>query len=238
MDRQAITALLFDKDGTLFDFDKSWRAFGRRVIFELGGGEPDLMMRLAVAAGVDPETGGFKAGSPIVAGAVDDIIDVWLPLLDQWEREPLAAWLLREAEMMDPATMAPAADDLVALLAQLRREGYALGVLTNDGEAAARKQLAAAGVLEAFDFIAGFDSGFRAKPAPDGLLGFAEQVGRPTAAVAMIGDSTHDLATAQAAGAGAAIGVLTGPAGEADLAPYADAVLPSIAALPAWLADA
>jgi phosphoglycolate phosphatase len=50
----------------------------------------------------------------------------------------------------------------------------------------------------------------------------------------MIGDSLHDLHAGRAAGM-AVMGVLTGPATEAELAPHADVVLPSIAALPAWL---
>jgi phosphoglycolate phosphatase len=50
----------------------------------------------------------------------------------------------------------------------------------------------------------------------------------------MVGDSRHDLAAARAAGLHA-VGVLTGVAQMAELAPLADAVLPGIAGLAAWL---
>ena len=50
----------------------------------------------------------------------------------------------------------------------------------------------------------------------------------------MIGDSTHDLDSGRAAGM-ATVGVLTGLATRADLAPHADVVLADIGALPAWL---
>jgi phosphoglycolate phosphatase len=50
----------------------------------------------------------------------------------------------------------------------------------------------------------------------------------------MVGDSTHDLDAGRAAGM-ATVGVLTGLAGAADLAPHADAILPDIGALPGWL---
>ena len=50
----------------------------------------------------------------------------------------------------------------------------------------------------------------------------------------MVGDSTHDLIAGRAAGM-ATIGVLTGTAGHADLAPYADVVFPDIGHIPAWL---
>ena len=50
----------------------------------------------------------------------------------------------------------------------------------------------------------------------------------------MIGDSLHDLHAARSAGM-VAVGVLTGLASRADLAPAADIVLDSIADLPDWL---
>ncbi len=234
MSDHEIQALLFDKDGTLFDFEKSWGAFGRRVIYELAAGEPRLMRALAEAAGVDPETGGFRPGSPIVAGANAEIVAAWIALLPQWEADELEGWLRLEAEKMDPRFLVPAAPELAALLDGLLAEGYALGVATNDAEAAARRQL---GALEArFAFIAGYDSGFGQKPEPGPVLAFADAVGRRPAEIAMIGDSVHDLAAARAAGCAAAIGVLTGPARREDLAADADAVLDSIADLPAWLA--
>ena len=56
--------------------------------------------------------------------------------------------------------------------------------------------------------------------------------------VALVGDTTHDLHAARAAGA-IAIAVLSGPVGRAALEPHADHVIDSVADLPdlvAWLA--
>jgi len=107
--------------------------------------------------------------------------------------------------------------------------------MTNDTEYGARAHLGAAGVLERFDFIAGFDSGHGAKPAPGPLLAFARAVSVAPDRVVMVGDSTHDLIAGRRAGM-ACIGVLTGTALAEDLAPFADAVLPDIGHLPGWLA--
>jgi phosphoglycolate phosphatase len=90
-------------------------------------------------------------------------------------------------------------------------------------------------VEQEFDFIAGFDSGFGCKPGPDPLLAFAEAMGLDPADVLMVGDSLHDLHAARAAGM-RAVAVLTGVAGKEVLAPHAEAVLPHIGHLPAWLA--
>ncbi|MEO1579525.1 MAG: HAD-IA family hydrolase, partial [Pseudomonadota bacterium] len=112
--------------------------------------------------------------------------------------------------------------------------GLRLGVVTNDAEAPARAHLAQVGVLTAFDIVIGCDSGHGAKPAPGPVLGALEALGaRPEQAV-MVGDSLHDLMAGRAAGV-QTVGVLTGLAERADLAPLADVVVPDIGHLPGWL---
>jgi phosphoglycolate phosphatase len=68
------------------------------------------------------------------------------------------------------------------------------------------------------------------------VLAFAEDAGLDPAEVVVIGDNPHVLSMAREAGAGAAIGVTSGNSRADDLAPLADAVLPSVRELPAWLA--
>ena len=120
------------------------------------------------------------------------------------------------------------------VLGALRARGLKLGVVTNDAEAPAHAHLAAAGITDLFDFVAGFDSGHGAKPAPGPLLAFCRATGLTPARVAMVGDSRHDLEAGRAAGMHR-IAVLTGIATAADLAPHADAVLPDIGGLAAWI---
>jgi phosphoglycolate phosphatase len=136
----------------------------------------------------------------------------------------------------EEATRAPLVEaaPLGALLNDLRRRGLRLGVVTNDAEALAHAHLEAANVSECFDFIAGFDSGFGAKPNPGPLLAFADKVGVSPDATLMVGDSLHDLKAAHAAGM-QAVGVLTGLATQNELAVLAHHVLPDIGHLPAML---
>ena len=109
--------------------------------------------------------------------------------------------------------------------------------MTNDSEEVARAHLGQAGVLRMFDFVAGADSGFGAKPAPGPLLAFADQLNLEPGRVVMVGDSPHDLHAGRAAGM-ATVGVLTGIAGADDLAGLADVILPDIGHLPDWLESA
>ena len=88
--------------------------------------------------------------------------------------------------------------------------------------------------MDAFDFVAGYDSGFGAKPGPGQLQAACEYFGCAAGAAVMVGDSLHDLMAGRAAGM-RTVGVLTGLAARAELSPLADAVLPDIGHLPGWL---
>ncbi|TVQ52129.1 MAG: HAD family hydrolase [Rhodobacteraceae bacterium] len=232
--RATIRAVLFDKDGTLFDFSATWRGAARRFLEMLAPGDPALQRRLGASVGFDADTGRFAPNSPLVAGAASEVAETLERLLPGRAAAALEAAANAAAEGIGLSTLTPATDDLPGLLDGLRARGLALGVATHDSEAAARAHLGAVGALDRFAFIAGYDSGHGLKPGPGMVLAFAEAVGVAPAEIVMVGDSAHDLGAARAAGA-VAVGVLTGPAAPEDLAPLADAVLASIADLPAFL---
>lgn len=226
-----IRGVLFDKDGTLFDFTATWRAYVFELLEVLAPGDSALQARLGADVGFDHDSGAFTPGSLIVAGATGDIAQAWAQRLPAWSPARIVA--AADARALS-ATLSPSAD-LAALTATLRGMGCVLGVATHDTEAAAIDQLTREGVLEQFAFVAGYDSGHGLKPGPGMVQAFCAATGLDAAEVAMIGDSIHDLGAGRSAGAGLVVGVLTGPAPESTLAPLADVVLPSIAALPACL---
>ena len=227
-----IRGILFDKDGTLFDFNATWRAVAEAGVALFAAGDADLSRALARAAGYDPDARCFAPGSPLVAGSAADVAAAWAPLLPHASRRELERAVNRFAED-EGVQLAPAAADLPALLHRLGAEaGRALGVATHDSEAAARKHLHEVGALDRFAFIAGYDSGHGLKPGPGMVHAFCEAADLAPEHVAMIGDSVHDLKAGRAAGAGLVAAVLTGPAEAETLAPFADIVMPSIESLP------
>ncbi len=230
MTEPAIRGLVFDKDGTLYDFNATWGAWAHGLFEAETGGDPARMAALAGALDYDLGTRRFGPGSVVIAHTAEETAEAILPHLPPQPKAGLVA------RMNDRAATAPQveASDLREVLGALRALGLTLGVATNDGEAPARAHLTASGVLDLFDFVAGYDSGYGAKPGPGQLLGFCAATGLAPETCLMVGDSTHDLFAGRAAGMGT-VGVLTGPALAAELAPHADAVLPSIAALPDWL---
>lgn len=231
MIKPAIEAILFDKDGTLFDFQATWAVWANGVIDALSGGDNVQAARLASAMHYDKDNLRFLPSSPIIACTNREAALIVAGVLPERHADDVEGFLAQSAAQ---APLAPAVP-LAPLLDDLIRQGIALGVMTNDAEMVAHTHLRAAGVADRFTFVAGFDSGFGAKPAPDPLLAFARAIGMDPARIAMVGDSTHDLIAGRAAGM-VTLGVLTGTASEADLTFHADIVLPDIGHIPAWLA--
>lgn len=223
--------ILFDKDGTLFDFTASWGAWARGFLARLTGGDADLAGRIGRVIGFDHHTHRFTRESIAIAKTPEEIAGALLHEIGGGDLASLVGLINAEAARVTMIEAVP----LPPFLDGLRARGLRLGVATNDAEAPARAHLAAAGVLERFDFVAGYDSGHGAKPGPGMCLGFAAAMRLDPARVVMVGDSLHDLHAGRAAGM-QVVGVLTGLAEEGDLAPHADAVLPDIGHLPAWLA--
>jgi len=228
--RDPIGAVLFDKDGTLFDFHATWAAWATRMIVDLAKGDDVRAAVIAEAIGFDTSGGAFLPGSIVIAGTVAEVAGRLLPHLPGRESAGLIAELdaaAAQAPQMPAVPLGPCLDGL-------RARGLRLGVATNDSESSAWAHLAQAGIGESFDFIAGYDSGHGAKPGPGQLLAFAQAVGVAPGRVAMVGDSLHDMHAARAAGM-RAVAVLSGPAGADILGPASDIVLPDIGALGAWI---
>lgn len=227
-----LTGVIFDKDGTLFDFQASWGAWTYGAIGRLAGPDGRRQERLAEAMGFDLQRQAFLPESFAIAGTAADMVAAIEAALPDLSRDKIVAEVI---EGVGEAPQVPA-PDLVAVLDALRASGLRMGVATNDAEAPARRHLEGAGIAGFFDFVAGSDSGFGAKPAPGMLLGFCEAFALQPHTVLMVGDSTHDLHAAEAAGM-PRVGVLTGVAKRPALSPHADVVLESIAGLPDWLAS-
>lgn len=233
-----IKGVLFDKDGTLIDFTATWRGLVEGMIVDYAGPDEALKTALGAAIGFDRATGLFLPGSPVVAGSTGEVAALMAALLP---RVP-AAEIENEANRRAAAAGAGDSDAMVAptpgLVQALKRlfgMQIALGVATHDSEAAARAHARALGVAGRFSFYAGYDSGFGLKPGPGMARAFCRASGLAPEEIVMIGDSVHDLGAGRAAGVAASIGVLTGPATEAELAPHADAIIHAVADLPDFL---
>ena len=224
-----IDGLIFDKDGTLFDFRVSWGRWAATFLRRVATDEAHAL-RLGRAIGYDLASGTFSSDSPVIAATAADIAAA---LVSELPGVTVAELTERIDASAGTAPMSEAVP-LRPLLEALRAHGLRLGLATNDSEAPARQHLATHGITDCFDFIAGYDSGHGAKPGPGMCLAFTRATGLDPSRVAMVGDSRHDLEAGRAAGM-RTVAVLTGIAKREDLEPHADVVLADIGAIPEWL---
>lgn len=205
-----IKALLFDKDGTLFDFYATWGPATLEAALLITEGDREQATYLLQQSGLDARTGRFAPGSLIASGSNGEIVDHWVKLLG---REGERAVLYEKIEAHFRAHQIQGAvpvTELADLFAVLKLRGYRLGVATMDSEGSAQAAMKQWKADMHLDFICGFDTGHGVKPGGGMVRAFAECLGMETKEIAVIGDSPHDMEMAHDGGAGLAIGVLSG----------------------------
>lgn len=230
-----IKGILFDKDGTLIDFQKTWYGIADLMALQAAKGDRGKADRLMARAGYDYGEHRFRADSVFAAGTNADIVALWYPRLGEKRRREMTVYFDTFTAEQGALQAVPLPGCLDAV-AGLHRSGFRMAVATNDSTGGAEKALLALGIAQMFDAAYGYDAVANPKPAPDTVQAFSDLTGLKPAEIAVVGDNRHDLEMAKAGGA-VAIGVLSGTGTRETLAPLADAVLASIADLPGYLAE-
>jgi phosphoglycolate phosphatase len=229
-----IKGILFDKDGTLVDFNATWLGVADFMAMDAADGDRWKADRLLAAAGFDFANRRFKPDSIFASGTNMDVVELWFPRLSD-EDQMLAVARFNEITSVQGSTMAVALPGIVDTLAVLHKRSYRLGVATNDSTSGAEKTLVTLGVAQLFDAAYGYDAVANPKPAPDTIQAFCDLTGLRASEIAMVGDNRHDLEMARAGGCGLAVGVLSGTGTRESLAEIADVILASVADLPDFL---
>lgn len=228
-----IAGILFDKDGTLLDFDASWGPVNRDVALMAADGDQALADHLLLVCGMDPVSGEIVPDSLFAAGNTIEIaegmINAGSPFMVEALVPKIDDCFARAAELSVPVT------DLEPLFARLHGKGLRLGIASSDNERSIRVAAERFGILPYIDFIAGYDSGHGSKPEAGMVLGFCAATGLAPSEVAVVGDNNHDLHMGSNAGAGLKIGVLSGTGSRETLTPHSDMVLSNITELEAVL---
>ncbi|KQT77727.1 HAD-IA family hydrolase [Methylobacterium sp. Leaf466] len=232
-----LAGILFDKDGTLVDVDRTWGPAAHAVMIRLSGGEGAALDRLVAASHFVVDERRFLPTSPLLTGAAAVFGPLWAAALER----PAGADFFAEIERLFREEglrfLTPIGEPAV-IARRLVAAGFGVGIATNDAEASARAQARALGLAPHCAFVAGHDSGYGRKPGPGMVDAFAAHLSVRPGRIAVVGDSADDFLAARAAGA-MAVAVLTGPAGDTargSLASLADHVIGSIADLPDLLA--
>jgi phosphoglycolate phosphatase len=227
--------IVFDKDGTLLDFNKTWLPIYLDAALEFAAGDQRLAEQLLAQHGFAAEQSRFIGGSLLAAGNNHQIARAWAVQIGQPERVETLSQRLNEIFGELGSRHATAVAGLADTLARLKAAGHKLGVATADSHQGIVNTLQAFDVLQQFDFLAGYDSGHGVKPEAGMVLAFCRQTGLAVETVVVVGDNRHDIEMGRNAGAGLCVGVLTGTSTRGELEDIADLVFDDISALPAAL---
>ncbi|MCT4657353.1 MAG: HAD family hydrolase [Cohaesibacter sp.] len=225
-----IKGVLFDRDGTLLDLQKTWAGAFYYMIREMAREDEDKIRQIADYSGYLLESRSFDMTSRLLTGAPSDYCPRWAEICERpYGDEFIGYFTDLSLKYCDVSpTFLPGAQEA---LRALKDAGIPLGIATNGTESSARRQMASLTIEEDFCFVAGYDSGYGAKPEPGQILAFAEHLGCEASDILMVGDSLHDIHAGKAAGC-LTMGVPTGACTQDELAADADQVLPSLADLP------
>lgn len=227
--------IVFDKDGTLLDFNRTWLPVYLHAAREFAAGDDETARALLSDHGYVFEQQRFIGGSLLAAGNNRQIAETWARQLGIPQRIEEFGQRLEEIFRERGAEEATPVDGLADTLASLKDSGRHLGVATADSYQGILNTLRSFGILQHFDFLAGYDSGHGVKPEAGMVLAFCAQLEIEPAEVVVVGDNRHDIEMGRNAGAGLCVGVLTGTSTRGDLETLADIVLDDIGGLPGLL---
>jgi phosphoglycolate phosphatase len=226
-----IDLVVFDKDGTLISFEAMWAGWARRL-----GARLESATRRPVAGdvfaaiGYDPIADRIRPGAPLAEDTMGGIEERVAAVLRRWcPSVPAARRALAEAWFEpDPVELAVPLADLALLFETLRSSGRTIAVATTDDRRPTERTLAALGLAEHVTAMLCGDDDGPIKPDPAAFVAICMRAGSPPDRSAMVGDTLADLEMARTAGAGRAIGVLSGVGDAAGMGPAADLLLPSV----------
>lgn len=226
---RVIRGILFDKDGTLLDYAKSWLPVNRELAAFAAAGDADLADHLLRETGMDPETGHVVPDSLLAAGNTREICEGLIKAGARRDFEEMVTHM--DGLFASAASRAVPVTDLKAYFERLHGKGYKLGIASSDNERSIRHTAERFGFAHLVHYIVGYDSGHGSKPEPGMVLGFSAATGIDVSEIAVVGDNNHDLHMGQRAGAGLKVGVLTGTGSRESLSAASDHCLNDITEL-------
>jgi phosphoglycolate phosphatase len=205
-------AVLFDLDGTLVDTPSAIVAAFTAAFEAMGVGDVPGARRIRATIGLPLEL------------AVSELLGV--PADDKAVAEGVTRYRTLFTELIVPRAAELLFPGVAEGLTTLRDNGFALAVATSKFQASADALLTAAGIHDRFAIVVGADRVSNPKPHPEMGELILRELGVPARRATMVGDTTHDLLMARAAGM-RSVAVTYGVHAPAELR----------SADPTWLAD-
>ncbi|HKL56858.1 MAG TPA: HAD family hydrolase [Sphaerochaeta sp.] len=238
-----LKGIVFDKDGTLFDYAQVWAEVLSEAITtafaEMGKNKKkhkpaqQAMLRLM---GIDAE-GNTLANGLVFTHKKRVIIKRYLLYCIRYRIPVIKTFRvynqnIKNSEFLVGEKLKTLDFSMQQqLFAQLKEHGYRIGIITSDTESSSKTFLSLMGLEHMVDFLSTRDSKYHKKPHPQAFEAFCSRFSLASTEVAMVGDTQTDMHMAKKAKAGYTIAVLTGSNDKKMLKRYADVIYDDISSL-------
>ncbi|HEY9529703.1 MAG TPA: HAD family hydrolase [Anaerolineales bacterium] len=224
-------AIIFDKDGTLIDFDFMWGTWTLQLAGRLQALiDLDVRQALCECYGYDMVRRKILPDGKLTCTPMwrlrELMVDVVASMGIPGKEASCAvanAWHVPE-----PVTLAKPFTDIQKLFTNIRRLGIKIAIATTDDRDPTHALLEAFRVQDLVTTMVCADDGIKAKPAPDMVTAICQRMNVQPRDVIVVGDTVADLQMARSAEVGYAIGVLSGVGSLANLTPLADILIDTI----------
>ena len=236
-----LKGIIFDKDGTLFDYAQVWAEVLAESIsnaFIVLGKPHDESAKKAMLRmlGIDSE------GNTIARGLVfthkkGKILFRFVLFCLRYRINAVKAFKTYEENVRNSETLIKeklkSMDFSIQqeLFGKLKEYGYHIGVITSDTKSSTHLFLKQMGLDDKVDFISARDSGYKRKPDPEAFNEFCSLFNLESESVAVVGDTGTDMQFAKNCKAGYCIAVLSGSNNKKLLQKKCDALYGDISSL-------
>ena len=227
-------AIIFDKDGTLIDFDLMWGSWTLQLADRLQTSiDLDVRQALCQCFGYDIVRRKILPDGKLTCTPMWRLRELMVELLTSLGIPASeASWAVANAWYApDPVTLAKPFTDLQRLFINIHKLGIKIAIATTDDRDPTCVMFEEFGVKDLISTMVCGDDGIKAKPAPDMVATICQRLDLHPRDIAVVGDTVADLRMAHIAGAGYAVGVLSGVGSLANLTPLADILIDTVDAL-------
>lgn len=231
-----VNCIVFDKDGTLIDFNKTWARRTADWILAMRAqvNDPAFPENLSRTLGFNWSKKEVLPDSPLtvttavklIALASGEIYKTGLPWHDA-EKIAIETIIPTLGADFQDGEIEPLGD-VRGTFQKLKQAGFQIAIATGDDRKPTGEVLRALAITELVDAVVCADDHLPEKPDAAVLQSIARDLGLQPEQMIMVGDTVNDMLAGRNAGVSGCIGI-TGSTGDAGkLAPFADVLLSKV----------
>ncbi|NWK83581.1 HAD family hydrolase [Staphylococcus sp. GSSP0090] len=201
--------ILFDKDGTIIYFDRSWMKIGLQLVEDfMDEYDQAIDDKPAAYAHLGVVDGEIQPGTIMASGALDEMVQAFCDIAGQ----DVTKWAQNRSQTLVDNRVPEnvLVEGIEDTLKRLKDQGYKMGIVTSDSKKGVEQFLENTQFNHFFDVIISTEANAVEKPNPEVLNPLFNQYDVAPEDVVIVGDTANDIQTGVNAQLGLKVAVLTG----------------------------